>query len=120
VIVAVDVPHAECGSSLILTGELAGVEEFFGQDALVPLDLPVVSGRAGPGLLVMGPVADDAGGVTGPVAGAVVGHNTVDVGDAVGGEPDFRPREERCCGGPLLVGEWFGVSESGESVDDGV
>jgi hypothetical protein len=106
--------------SLGRSGELAGVEQFFGQDALVALDLAVVPRGVGLRLLVPGLVADDPGEVAGSVAGAVVGHDAVDLGDSVCGEPDLRPCEERGCGGALLVGQRFGVSQTGEAVDDGV
>src|SRR5215207_3519453 len=65
-------------------------------------------------------MADDAGEVVGAVAGAVVGDDAVDVGDAVGGEPDLGSGEECGCGRALLVVEWFGVGQSGEPVHDGV
>jgi hypothetical protein len=41
-VVVVDVPDGNGGGALVLAGELAGVEDLFGQDALVALDLPVV------------------------------------------------------------------------------
>jgi hypothetical protein len=52
-------------------------------------------------------MADDAGEVVGPVAGAVVGDDAVNVGDAAGGEPDLGSGEECGCGRALLVVEWF-------------
>lgn len=42
-----------------------------------------------------GPGADDAGEVCRAVTGAVVGDDAVDVGDAVGGEPDLGSGQER-------------------------
>jgi hypothetical protein len=86
----------------------------------VALGLAVVAWRVGLGLLVAGAMADDAGEVVGAVAGAVVGDDAVDVGDAVGGEPDLGSGEECGCGRALLVVEWFGVGQSGEPVHDGV
>src|SRR6266487_5370040 len=74
-----------------------------GHDPLVALGLAVVAWRAGLGLLLAGALADDAGEVVGAVAGAVVGDDAVDVGDAVGGEPDLGSGEECGCGRPLLV-----------------
>ena len=50
--------------------------------------------RVGLGLLVAGALADDAGEVVGAVAGAVVGDDAVDVGDAVGREPGLGSGEE--------------------------
>ena len=38
------VPDADPGRALVFAGELLGVEEFFAEDALVVLDLPVVRG----------------------------------------------------------------------------
>jgi hypothetical protein len=59
----VGVPDGDGGGALVLAGQLAGVEDLFGQDALVALDLPVVPWCLGLGLLVPGRVADDAGEV---------------------------------------------------------
>ena len=70
---------------------LAGVKDLLGEDPLVSLHFPVVLGREGFGLLVPGPVADDPGEVPGAVAGAVVGDDPVEVGDAVRGEPHLGP-----------------------------
>ena len=76
-------------------------------------DLAVVARRERLDLLVTGAGADDPGEVAGAVAGAVVGDDAVDVGDAVRGEPDLRAGQERGGGGALLVGERLGVGESG-------
>jgi hypothetical protein len=57
------VPDADPGRALVFASELLGVEEFFAEDALVVLDLPLVRGRVWPGFLVPGLVADDAGEV---------------------------------------------------------
>jgi hypothetical protein len=84
---------------------------------LVALDFSVVFGRERFGLAVPGSVADDPGEVAGAVAGAVVGDDAVEVGDAVGGEPDLGAGQERGSGVALLVGQWLGVGESGEPVD---
>jgi hypothetical protein len=46
-VVVVDVPDGNGGGALVLAGELAGVEDLFGQDALVALDLPVVPWLSG-------------------------------------------------------------------------
>jgi hypothetical protein len=70
---------------------------------LVALDFAVVARSEGSGLVVPGPFPNDSGEVVPTVAGAVVGHDTVDLGDAVGGEPGVRPGQERGCGAALLV-----------------
>lgn len=57
------------------------------------------------GLLMPRDMADDPRKITGAVAGPIVGDDPVDVGDAVGGEPDLSSGEERCSGGSLLVGK---------------
>lgn len=74
-------------------GELTRVEEFFGQDSLIPLDFPVVSRGIRLGPLMPCLVADGPGEVIGAVAGAVVGHDPMDVIDAVGGQAS----EQRSC-----------------------
>ena len=59
--------------------------ELFGEDSVVPLDLPVVAwGVRGDALVTA--VAESASEFGGAVAGAVVGDHTVDLLDAVGGE----------------------------------
>ncbi len=60
----------------------SGVKEFYGQDPLVAFDFAVVSGCVGADPLVTGP-AEDFGEVVGPVAGAVIGDDAVDVADPV-------------------------------------
>ena len=60
VVVVVDVPDSDSRVAGVFTLELSGVQQFFGQDSLVALHLPVVSGRVGPGLLVARAVADDS------------------------------------------------------------
>ena len=60
VVVVVDVPDSDRRVAGVFTLELSGVQQFFGQDSLVALHLPVVSGRVGPGLLVARAVADDS------------------------------------------------------------
>lgn len=42
-VVVVDVPDSECVGALVFAGPFTGVEEFFGQDAVVALDLAVES-----------------------------------------------------------------------------
>lgn len=60
VVVVVDVPDSDRGVAGVFALELSGVQQFFGQDSLVALYLPVVSGRLGSGLLVARAVADDS------------------------------------------------------------
>ena len=62
-VVVVDVPDVDRGCTLVLGGELLGVEELLGEDALVALGLPVVAWGERPDLLVPGPLADDPGEV---------------------------------------------------------
>src|SRR5215204_5647426 len=61
--VVVDVPDRDRSHSCVLVGELAGVEQFLGQDALVALYFPVVSRGVGLGPLMPHLVSDDAGEV---------------------------------------------------------
>lgn len=68
----------------VFAGELAGVEQFLGQDALVAIHISVVAQGEELDLLVPGPLGDDPGGVAGSGAGPVVGDDPVDVGNAVG------------------------------------
>lgn len=107
-----DVPDSYRGRAGVLAIELAGVEEFLGQNSLVALHLPVVARGVRLRLLMSRASADDPGEVTGAVAGPVVGDDPVDVRDAVGGEPDLGSAQERCSGGSLLVGQGLGVGES--------
>jgi hypothetical protein len=78
----VDVPDSDRGLALVLAVVRAGVEDFLAESPLVTLDFAVVARSEGSGLLVPGPFPNDSGEVVRPVAGAVVGHDTVDMGDA--------------------------------------
>lgn len=51
----------------VLLGEFPGIEQFFGQGALVALDLPVVPRGVGLGLLVPSPATDDPREIAGPI-----------------------------------------------------
>jgi hypothetical protein len=62
-----------------------GVEEFFGQDAVVALDFAVVAGCVWGDALVAC-AAQDGGEVVGAVTGPVVGDDPMDMADAVAGE----------------------------------
>ena len=42
VVIVVNVPHFDYGASLLLAGVFAGVQQFFGEDAVVSFDLPIV------------------------------------------------------------------------------
>ncbi len=66
-----DIPRVDGSCSFVLAGELAGVEDLFGQDPLITLYLPVVTRRVGLGLLMSSRFADDTGEVAGSVTGAV-------------------------------------------------
>ncbi|SDJ19261.1 hypothetical protein SAMN05444695_11874 [Rhodococcus triatomae] len=118
-VVVVDVPHSEGLRSLGLTGPVAGVEELLGQDAVVTFDLAVVPWGVGPDELMPG-AGESAGEHRRPVAGAVVGDDPGEPGDTVGDEERLRPVDEPDCGDAFLVGEGFGISESGKPVDDRV
>lgn len=59
------------------------------------LHLAVVSRCVGLGPPMPGLLAHDPGEVSGAVARTVVGDHTVDVGDAMGGEPDLGSGWER-------------------------
>lgn len=74
-----DVPHADRREAVVLACELAGVENFLGQDALTPLHLATVARGVRLGLLMPALLADDPGKVAGSIAGAVVGDDPVDV-----------------------------------------
>ena len=120
IVVMVD-PDADRLATLVLGVESVGVEAFFGEDPLVALDFPVVSGRVGAGPLVPRRVR-----VHGPseglraVVGAVVGDHPDQAADAVSSEERPRPAEEgdRGCRGLVLQG--LGVGEAGVAVDRGV
>lgn len=84
-----DVPDGDRGRAGVLAIELAGIEQFLGQDSLVALNLAVVARGVRLRLLMSRASADDPGEVTGAVAGPVVGDDPVDVRDAVGREPDL-------------------------------
>jgi hypothetical protein len=64
--------------------------------------------------------AERGGEVVCAVAGAVVGDDPVDVGDAVGGEKRPCPVEESDRGGRGFVGQGFGVGQAGVSVHGGM
>src|SRR5699024_4351285 len=117
VVVVVDVPDRDRGRAVLLAVEISGIEQFLGQDSLVALDLSIVLRGVRLGLLMAGALAYDPREVTGPVARPVVGNDTVDVGDAVGCEPDFGSGQERRRGGSLLIRQRLCVGESGEAVD---
>jgi len=120
-VVVVDVPDVDRGAAVAFGGPLAGVEELFGQGAVVALKLSVVLGRVRPDVLVLGRRSQDgAVEVLGAVGRPVVGHDPGDSGDAVGGEERLCACPESDGGGGSLVGEGFGVGEAGEAVDGGV
>ncbi len=89
-------PHPDRVPAGLLAGIGAGVEDLVGQQAVVPLHLPVVPRRVGlDALVAAGEGFHAAGEVAGPVVGAVVGHDPVQPPDAMGGEEGPRPAEER-------------------------
>src|SRR5690606_3013352 len=101
-VVVVDVPDLQGLAALQLGGPDAGVEEFLGQDPLIAFDFAVVTRCVGADPLMTGP-AQHFREVVGPVAGTVVGHDAVDVVDAVGGEECPGPVPTRrfgSCTGP--------------------
>jgi hypothetical protein len=104
---------------VLFAGPGVGVEEFFGEDAVVALDFAVVAWCVGRDPLVAGS-AQDAGEVAGAVAGTVVGDDPVDMLDAVAGEERAGAVGEGDRGAGLFVGQGFGVGQAGEPVDRGV
>src|SRR5690606_2844329 len=56
----------------------------------------------------------------GAVAGAVVGDQAVDVGDAVAGEEGPRAVDEPDRGAGFFIGQGFGVGQAGVAIDGGV
>src|SRR5215213_2258597 len=120
-VVVVDVPDGQRGGSLGFAGPGAGVEQLFGQGAVVPLNLAVVSWgvRADP-LVPRGDGQHGAGERLGGVVGAVVGDDPHESHDAVGGEEGAGPVEEPDRGDRLLVGQVLGVGQAGEPVHRGV
>lgn len=67
-----DVPDRDWGGAGIFAVEVAGVEQFLGQDSLVALHLSVVARGVRLGLLMPRALPDDASEVAGSVTGAVV------------------------------------------------
>jgi len=41
-VVAVNIPHLDGDAALLLAGVLTGVQQFFGEDAVVPFYFPIV------------------------------------------------------------------------------
>ena len=120
-VVVVVVPHGDGVAALLLRVVGAGVEALLGQDAVVALDLAVVSWGVGADSLVAGGQGGDCCGEgPGPVVRSVVGDDPHEPGDAVGGEEGPGTAEEADRGGGLLVVEGLGVSQAGEAVDGGV
>src|SRR5690606_21292931 len=86
-VVVVDVPGADGGGAFGFAVPGVGVEELFGQDALVALDFAVVPRCVGAGALVPGGVGEHGpGAVACAGGGAVVGDHPHDPRDAVRGE----------------------------------
>lgn len=94
-VVVVDVPPRQVLGALLLAGPSAGGTELLGQD-------PVVSGRVRSDALVPR-TAQHGGDVAGAIARTVIGHDPLDVGDAVRGEERPRPVGDSDRGGRLLV-----------------
>lgn len=84
-VVVVDVAGPERFGAVSFAAAGVGVEELLGQDSIVALDFPVVSGCVGRGALVPGS-AQHGGEVGGAVAGPVVGHDPLNMRDAMRGE----------------------------------
>src|SRR5690625_912557 len=119
-VVVVDVPGRQGRCTFVLAVVGPGVEDLFGHDPLVALDLAVVLGFERPGPAVLGAGGDDAGEGGRAVAGPVVGDHPVDAGDAVGGQEHLRAGEEGGRSDALLVGKVLGVGQAGEPVHGGV
>lgn len=97
----------------------AGVEELFGEDAVVPLDTPVVPGRVWRDALVSN-LANRVVERVAAVARTVVGHDPLDLSDAMSGKPAECSVEKRDCRGGFLLGQRFGVRQPRVTVDGGV
>src|SRR5690606_11757714 len=93
------------------SSDLPGVEELFGQDAVVSLDFAVVAWGVGRDALVSG-AEHGSGEALGAVAGAVVCHDPFDACDPMCGQPGACTVEKGDRGGGLLVRQCFGVGES--------
>ena len=103
-VVVVVVPHGDGVAALLLLGVVARVEALLGQDAVVALDLAVVSWGVGADPLVAGGQGGNGCGEgPGPVVRPVVGNNPHEPGDAVGGEEGPGTAEEADRGGGLLT-----------------
>ena len=94
-IVVVDVSYGNSGGAGGFAVEFAGVEQLFGKDSLVTLDLSVVAWGVRTGRLMPRLATDDPRKVVRAVVRSVVSDDAVNVGDAVGGEPDLRAGQER-------------------------
>src|SRR3954462_2907274 len=111
-VVVVDVPDGQSLGAVFFAGPDEGVEELFGQDPVVALDFAVVAWGLGRDPL-MACSTLHGGEVFRAVAGAVVGDDSVDVGDAVGGEQHAGAVDEPDRGGGFPVGQGFGVGQAG-------
>src|SRR5690606_9126743 len=94
------------------------VEELFGEDAVVALDLPVVLGRIWLRALMFGTIQGGGEGV-GAVTGAVVGDDPLDLHNPVVGEPIAGAVQEGDGGGAFLVVERLGICQARVPVDRG-
>jgi len=82
----------------------------------VALDFPVVARRVGRDPLVSRPQQCPSERLC-AIAGPVVGDDSLDVGDPVGGIPGMCAVEEPDRGDRLLIGQRFGVGEAGVAID---
>ena len=118
-VIVVNIPHLNGIASLLLADVFAGVEQFFGEDAVVAFDLPVVFRCVRPDAVVPG-LAERRREIRCPIAGSVVGDHALDTSDAVYSEEEACVVHEidgRCCG---FVVAGFGVRQTSVAVDRGM
>ena len=102
-IVVVDVPDSDGVGALLFGGPGAGVEELFGEDSVVALDLSVVAWGVRGEALVAGP-GEYLREIGRSVAGTVVGDEAHDAVDAVRGEEGASSVDESDYGERFFIG----------------
>lgn len=118
-IVVMDVPDSYCLGARVFAVKDARIEEFFGQDPVVALDLAVVARGVGRDVLMMSgvePLVEHPGAV----AGSVIGDAPVDAGDPVDSEEGPGPRPETCRCESSFIFAVLGVGDTGVPIDSRV
>src|SRR5699024_12226168 len=112
-------PGRKGSGSLGVAGEDLSVGPLGLQGAVEAFDLAVLPGAVRPDELVLGAqFLHDVAYVVGMAVGeVVVGHHSLDPGDAVRGEVPGRSPDEAGAGGALLVGQDLAVGQSGVVID---